>query len=152
MSFSFNLYWIILMTSFDASVLWVGKSLNLVLTLLFVTLVREIYHPDQPDHISWPPRWPFWPPWPTQPICPFAEYSVVCQHQTIFYWPTAKYKAKLLKILRSVSFWFGLFSVFPSPPASLPRGWDSTAPGPLGKRSSKKHQSSKTGYRRHKYD
>ena len=52
MSFSFNLYWIILMTSFDASVLWVGKSLNLVLTLLFVTLVREIYHPDQPDHIS----------------------------------------------------------------------------------------------------
>ena len=38
------------MASCDASVLWVGKSFNLVLTLLFVTLVRDIYHPDHPDH------------------------------------------------------------------------------------------------------
>ena len=73
-----------------------------------------------PPWPSWPPRWPFWPPWPTEPICPFTEYSAVCQHQTIFCWPTAKYKAKLLKIMRSVSFWFGLFSAFPSPqPPSL---------------------------------
>ena len=73
-----------------------------------------------PPWPSWPPRWPFWPPWPTEPLCPFTEYSAVCQHQTIFYWPTAKYKSKLLKILRSVSFWFGLFSAFPSPqPPSL---------------------------------
>ena len=38
------------MTSCDASVLWVGKSFNLVLSLLFVTLVRDIYHPDHSDH------------------------------------------------------------------------------------------------------
>ena len=50
----------------------------------------------------------------------FIVYSAVCQHQTIFYWPTAKYKAKLLKIPRSLSFRLGLFSVFPSPqPPSL---------------------------------
>ena len=137
------------MTSCDASVLGVGKSFNLVLTLLFVTLVREIYHPDHPDHpdhhadhfghldqpnqsgqkncredeliiicshhhyllvdrriTSWPNN-------------EFNVYSAVCQHQTILYWPPAKYKAKIPKFLGLFPFGLDYFQFFrpPQPPS-----------------------------------